>query len=231
MLMAVGCPWYRRSWIVGKWIEALLQWTDHVDIHLLFVTSDDDDREFLEAVTDMYGLSATVSTVPGPASAERDWHRQERIEYLAALRNRLVGHVRDLNPDLFLSLDSDILVPPWSEFGQLTETTYDVIAPLAYLSPAGDVITNAFVGRKGTHRRRVPAYAVNVPVDVVAAVKLIQPQVYEHVRYGYHRLGEDFYFSERLTDLGFRLGFTSTVKCKHVMKPEYLHVKDGRIGW
>lgn len=215
--------------MVGQWLRRILAWG--VDTQFVFVGSDSVDVQNLIDVCRRVGVDATIIAHPGKASRERNWGDRGRIEYLADLRNKLLEEVRALNPEWFLSLDSDILVPSWEEFSPLFESGFDVVSPLAYLSPSGNHITNAFTGGKGKVYRRIPDYVSLVPATVVCAVKLMNRKAVELAEYGFHHLGEDFYFSEHARSVGVTLGFDPSVRCKHVMSESALKEKDIRVGW
>lgn len=233
MKLLVGCPVYQRAWILERWLSLLSGWADHVDLQFAFVYtpgSDDTLRLISSART-----VALATEKEGTHSTLRNWGSKDRLETLASLRNTLLGLVRDVQPDLFLSLDSDILVPPWEVFSQLLEDfdTYDAVAPLVYLGKG--TITNAFYQRKENIQRRrvINLYDAVMPVDVICAAKLITPAVFndDSVSYGYHSAGEDIYWSLAAKRAGYRVALDPRVKMKHVMQQNDLDKVDERVGW
>lgn len=155
---------------------------------------------------------------------------------MAMLRNALLDVVRGEGPTSYFSLDSDVLAAPWESSRKLFEhleedPSIGAIAPLVYLG-AGD-IGNVFHWN-GQHTRRLTRkqrYGVVQPVGAIAAAKLMTGNAYNYGEYGYHQLGEDIYWSDRMRKLKVPLAHDSSVVFRHVMSPDNLHVKDTRVPW
>jgi hypothetical protein len=228
--VVVGCPVYEREWVLSAWFDALDDWRDHVDLHFRFVYTPGSDR----TETILRNRAENYLIFPyedGDHSTERNWGKRSRLETLAYMRNFLITQVRLDEPDWYLSLDSDILVSPWSESQALFDTLFDAVAPLVYLGP-GDV-SNAFMYQKD-HHRRIPdgrRYGVDQKVDVIAAAKLMKPKAYNGSFYGYDKYGEDFYWARQMREQGITLALNSSVKWKHVMDRDSLYRVDQRLGW
>lgn len=234
MKLVVGCPIYNRAWIFGRWLEHLNEWTQHgVSLHFVFVTNGTPDHD------DSLGLAfdlGRVDLIPGQAG-DRGWEKKERVELLAGARNalkRLARHeLGRIGGDYFLSLDSDILVSPWEESRVLFDDLQgkDAVSPLAYL---GERESNAFSfpvpGRPA--RRLKPLDALQHADVLCAAILMSRKLVLDpRVEYGYHPLGEDFFWSAQARANRYDLALDSRVKWKHVMQKEWLDTVDRRIGW
>ena len=239
MNLLVGCPVYERGWVLPRWFDHLAEWTQHVHVMFVFAYTpgSDDTMDIIEQKTREVDALWTYETVTeGNHSTQRNWGDRGRIETLAGLRNRLLGQARDIEPDYYLSLDSDILVPPWETFSLLFEglKQFDAVAPLVYLG--GGEISNVFYQRQRDIRRRVQKkqfYDTPQPVEIICAAKLMAPNLFndQRVQYGYHGAGEDIYWSQQATSYGHKLGFDTRVKTKHIMQPEQLDKEDPRVGW
>lgn len=235
MKLAVGCPIYERAWILPTWLKHLEPWSEHVDLTLVFVYTPGTDatRDLIEEVD--FAETSVVTMESGFHSTQRNWGNPRRIETLAMLRNRLLAQVTSLSPDLFLSLDSDILACSWDEFQTLIEDLghYDAVAPLVMLSKHG-TISNAFYDAPRRPRRRVKNfYDMVMPVDVICAAKLMHRGLFSDmsVMYGVHVAGEDIFWSNSAVEHGYSLALDPRVKMKHIMEPGQLDRVDARVGW
>lgn len=230
MKLAVGCPIYERAWILPTWLEHLKPWQDVVDLELVFVVTPGEDatEDIISAID--WAPVHTFEVLEGTHSKKRNWGDKARLETLVSLREALRREVAVHEPDIFFSLDSDILASPNLAYLIRDLEEYDAVAPLAYLSPTGDVITNAFYYDKHVPRR-VKVYDALQPAAILCAAVLMPPEVFATVAYEYDPLGEDIGWSRNAVDAGFSLGIDTEVKFKHIMSKENLHVTDKRIGW
>ena len=239
MNLLVGCPVYERGWVLPQWFDHLAEWTQHVSVSFVFAYTpgNDDTLEIIREKTHKVdALWHYITVTDGTHSTERNWGSKDRLVTLAYLRNRLLTEVRDIEPDYYLSLDSDILVPPWEQSSLLFEglLQFDAVAPLVHLG--GGDISNAFYQTARNHRRRVTRqqfYDTPQPVDIICASKLMAPRLFndERVHYGYHGAGEDIYWSAQATSYGYGLGLDTRIRTTHIMKPEQLDKEDIRLGW
>jgi hypothetical protein len=219
--------------VLNHWFDALEDWAPHLDIEYAFVYTPGSD-DTLDIISERAPNAHWSTYMAGDHSTKRNWGEESRLRTMADLRNELLKVVRGIEPDLFLSLDSDILVPPWFDarvlFDEFDDAPYDGVALLSYLGLGS--ITNAFY--EDRHRRtRAKVYDALAPVDIICASKLMSRELLmdERVAYGYHVAGEDLYWSKTATTYGYRLGLDSRVKCKHIMKPEQLERVDERVGF
>lgn len=234
--LIVGCPVYDRAWVLEDWFDRVQAWEKGVGgIHFVFALTPGTDDTY--GVISRRTSNATVIEVTeGMHSRDRDWNRVERVETMAATRNRLLKWVRHLmrvkGADGFLSLDSDILLPDWAQGERLMDNlrSKDAVSPLVYLGPG--MITNVFTDRGGVYRR-VRDNANTGSASILCAAILMSPQLVldEEVVYGFNRRGEDFAWSESARMAGHTLGYDFGVKCKHIMEPDQLERMDKRVGW
>ncbi len=235
MKLAIGCPIYERAWILPTWLDSIKEWqTDiaWVDIELVFVTTpgEDETADIIAGVD--WAPVHTYEMLEGTHSTERNWGHKERLNTMVALREALRREVAVIEPDLFFSLDSDI-IPHYEGLHPLTDAInegFDAVAALAYLSANGTHITNAFYMDRHVPRR-IKVYNALQPADVLCAAVLMTPEVFTSVPYEYDRLGEDIGWSRNAREAGFKLGIDTSVQFKHVMSEDRLHMTDDRIGW
>ncbi len=229
----VGCPVFERDWILERWFDHLEEWPLELGFVFAYTPGSDATLDIIQS----RAPGATIITVEdGDHSVERNWGVRSRLETLADMRNSILRTVRALGPDLYFSLDSDVLVAPWEETFTLFSSVrrggeYDAIAPLTYLG-AGDV-ANAFHWR-GDHLTRLDKkkrYDMPQTADVLCASILMNPTAYNAGTYGYDMLGEDIAWARSIRYEKVRLGFNSAVVYNHVMSRESLHVKDARVPW
>lgn len=230
-MIIVGCPVYERAWVLNAWFDHLDVACEGYDIEFVFAYTPgtDDTGEILIERGSQIGPTQVMIVTEGDHSTKRNWANQSRLETMAMLRNVLLDRVIELQPDCYLSLDSDILVPP-DIFPRLIAglNSYDAVAPLVFLGSGQ--ISNAFY-YQGHVRRRVQIYNALQVCDVICAAKLMSPEVYNNVRYGYHPQGEDIAFSDSAKAVGYGLGIDTSLRCKHIMRPDQLEKPDARVGW
>lgn len=227
MKVLVGCPVYQRGWILHQWFTHLK--APGVDISWVFVytPSDDGTLQIIERHTADADVEI-IEVTAGDHSIERNWSRESRIATMVELRNRLLEYAARKGLPYF-SLDSDILVPINWPFLVENLQEKDAVAPLAYL--AEGPVSNAFISVKPN--RRAPIYNTLQPVVAICAAKMMSYRIVAdpQVRYSLDPLGEDFAWSKAARTARYNLGFNSSIKCKHIMKPAQLSKIDQRIGW
>lgn len=144
------------------------------------------------------------------------WGNVSNLEKMVSLRNFLLEKVRELEPDLFLSLDSDILCHP-QQIKNLIETIshqFEAVGGKVYLAPGRDTPSWAYYNRTRGLMRHNADHVFRV--DVIMAVKLMLPAAY-HVDYEFDKDGEDIGWSLACADRGIQLGHDGRVTSKHVM--------------
>ena len=111
MRILVGCPISSdRDWVIREYrayLEAAADVAD-VEIDVLFLAYREDDPQWLR---DAYPSAHIEFTDLHSSPGDHHWS-QERYHHMAALRNELLTYVRDREPEIFFSLDSDILLHP-----------------------------------------------------------------------------------------------------------------------
>ncbi len=235
MLLIAGCPASGRSWVVKHWVSYLKRAAAYADIELLiFVVAPDDDEELIKALHEACHSSKVelvMATVDEPKRVddERVWN-MIRFEHMAYLRNTMLKTIRMLEPDLFLSIDSDILINRTllpTLIDGLAE--YDAIGGKVWLHPRDPNIVNYAKLSSFNSLQRTDSIG-QFRVDVLMALKLMKPNAY-WVDYKATSQGEDIGWSENARKAGLRLGWDGSIASKHIMTPGLLHEVDVRVGW
>ena len=203
-LVMVGCPIYNRAWILPKWLDALALQTNAADIALAFChTEGNDGTERIIAAeklrdrfryVDVYSFKGGVE-----GGKEHNWTDLDRLNTIAAKRNRLLDMARHSEAEFYLSLDSDVLVPE----GGL-QALLDTIqtAPAHAVCPKVWIWDAFFVAAKYDKSGKVaflPRKITGVhPVDIVTSgACLMKKEVFMNpsVQYGVAVLGADYAFA------------------------------------
>lgn len=235
MRIAIGCPVSARGWILRAWFAFVLQACHLAELEPVFVFAvspqDRDSRVVLEQAARKH-MVLVVDTDEEPRADVRDWGKPSRIAHLAAIRNELLGAVRKIEPEWFLSLDSDVLLHPWwlaTVWRAEHHLRFDALGGKCYMTRKGDSCPSwAMLGREGGLRRQEAIGCF--PVDVIMAIKLMSPAAYA-VDYKPHPQGEDIGWAINARAAGLKLGWYGDIASKHVMKPDLLEPVDERVGY
>lgn len=246
-MILVGCPVAKRDWVIAEYLEAACTALDHTGLDYAFVFLGDVVRDATfpvakEAIANR-NTSALFVQSHDDAPAERP-HAWKTTDYhrMADLRNQLLKAVREIEPEFFLSLDSDILLAPQTVV-QLLETSekFDAVGGKCYMSPPLRPKENRI---NLSVSARNPSYGKLKPngnfhrsdasgvfqVDILMAIKLMSPRAY-NIDYAYDHRGEDLGWSRKCREAGVTLGWDGRTANKHVWSPQRLGEVDERVGW
>lgn len=234
MNILVGCPLSRREWILPEWKRHTDIALEGHDVSFHFVTSRHDvlDLNYLEEWQQTDG-NVTWEFFPENRRADvRDW-RAERVRKMVELRNTLLETVREREPEIFFSLDSDILLHPEAVSSALElfrDPEVWAVGLKCFMTPEGfNYPSNAMNKMDGKGHARLKLSEA-LEVDIIMAAKLMKPDAY-NVNYCFQPFGEDGGWSDAVTEAGGKLMWDGRITNKHVMKPEYLDVVDPRAGF
>lgn len=234
MNIIIGCPFSDRTWILNRWLEHVNASFEKagIDPSFVFVVGSGNSKD-IDALSQIDN-----STIRVVSEAERldvrKWNHS-RYEHMAFLRNELLSIVREKNPDLFLSLDSDILLAP--------DAVNSAIEALEMHPDAWAVGMKCYMSQTSTvhpsmgiwsdlnriRYRRIDSSDI-MTVDIIMAAKLMKLQAY-NIDYIFHRNGEDLGWSSEIKSAGGKLIWDGRVTNKHVMGPKFLDVIDKRAGF
>lgn len=244
MRVVVGAPVRRREWAAETWMDHVAWATvdagikdDAVD--LVFVSHPEDPTNaLLKQSADLYGFRTHfIDDIEKPSHLKRSWG-PARLHTMVRVRNLLLEKVRELEPDLFLSLDSDIMLQK-SALRSMARLLASGGKPNCRPSATSHCV---FLDQLSTHFPNFAMLTSNgqmkrdyvggdlCNVHVIMAAKLMTPDAY-HVDYEYDARGEDIGWSLAVRRAGMHLGWTGKVISKHCMEPEDLYRVDRRVGY
>ena len=231
MKIVVGCPFSDRSWIFDRWmnhIQDAFSGLGH-DVSFVFV-GNQTDLAFLKNVEN----TVLVEFSEPERLDVRRWNHQ-RYEHMVLLRNELLGAVRKLGPDLFLSLDSDILLAPNAIQSAIEALSLHpnvwAVGLKCFMTPTSVSHPSMGIWVDNSHVRfRRNDVSDIATVDIIMAAKLMKPEAY-NVDYSFHKNGEDLGWSLNVKLAGGSFIWDGRVTNKHVMSPKFLDVVDRRAGF
>ena len=232
--LIVGCPVRKRNWILSDWFS-------HTDESCCragfspgytFVVGAD-DRDTIDLINSCFKSRPTLilTTAEPEREDKRAWSR-ERYTHMAVLRNKLFDLVKAWNPDLFLSLDSDILLHPDCVTNldeSMLHRGFDVVGGKTYMTPTGRSAPSYGKLNSLDNILRPDSDGV-FRVDVVMAIKLMKRCALNY-EYGMHRKGEDLFICEQWRKAGLKLGWDGRLTNKHMLNPSMMGVNDQRWTW
>jgi hypothetical protein len=226
--LIVGCPVSRREWILPTWFAHVRRAAETVGVapDFIFVCHPQDPS--WDCLLDQAPGCTIMPASFARGNDQRRWN-PERYHQMVDLRNKLLAGVRRAEPDLFLSLDSDILLHP-DQIKLMIECLdrFDAVGGRCYMTTTGTRFPSWGRLVKG-NLQRFDAEGT-FPVDVIMALKLMTPAAYA-VNYSLDLQGEDIGWSRNATAAGVRLGWDGRVAAKHVLAPHLLTPVDPRVGF
>jgi len=143
---------------------------------------------------------------------------------MVSLRNSILSKVREISPDYYFSLDSDIILTNPNTIRLLTshiDDGADAVSPLMFMTPVGTDYPSVMSWKKDEPNRayRESQYPLGsyFKSDVIMAAKMMSRSVYENVDYSVHRQGEDVGWSLSCKQKGYSLYSASYIYSVHVM--------------
>lgn len=245
--LAVGCPVRAREWILPAWFDYIETAVRNAGIdQLAYVFVGDRRDPSFDVIAERclgLGRSWFADFIDEDRIVdERTWDKEGRFERMAFLRNQLLAAVRELGPDAFWSVDSDILVHPQalaSAIGMLDR--FDAVGSRCYMTEKGIGAPSWGFWRPSSggllRFDDDPLVPVQCPADVIMAMKLMDPLAYA-VDYSGHHQGEDVSISRAWAAAGVKVGWDGTFCSKHVLctccehNPfDLIEAVDSRCGW
>lgn len=229
MKLMVGCPVAHREWILPAWLNHVSAAADVAGLEpeIVLLCSREDPS-----------WDCVAERAPGAMLLEAPFHRHRdarewgpvRYQQMVELRNQVLAAVRQAGADLFLSLDSDILLHP-DHLKLMIEDLdrFDAVGGRCYMTSSGTRFPSwARLSRSGGLQRTDSDGTF--AVDVIMACKLMTPAAYR-VDYRFDLQGEDIGWSTACTEQGLRLGWEGRRVSKHVLAPHLLTARDARVGF
>jgi hypothetical protein len=241
MDLVIGAPVLRREWILPRWFQHTEAACEKANLapHYLFVCDERDEgtKKIIVDTTRALNRGCHIIHVVEqrgiPEVFVRIWDHP-RYEWMVYLRNELLKGVRALDPELFLSLDTDILLHSdalVSMLDAMRTEEFDGVGGKAFLTPLGSgcwapTWANLTIEERLERDNR----DIVMQVDVIMAIKLMNRKLYNQ-DYQFHHQGEDIGFCKAAKKNGCYLGWDGRVTNRHVMTPEELSQVDQRCGF
>ena len=145
------------------------------------------------------------------------------------LRNSLLSKVRDINPNYFFSLDSDILLTNENTIELLiahVNAGADAVIPLMFITPINTMYPSImnWLKEPGGQAYRKEKYPLGeyFQSDVIMAAKMMSRDVYKNVDYSLHTHGEDLGLSGNAAKMGYKLYSASYLYAPHIMHKQMM---------
>lgn len=234
-MLIAGCPASGREWACKQWVAHLVraaEFAEREDLIVYMLIPEDDLRTSasIEEACHSYGVELILEHSAEPVVTERDWLTPGRYERMVTARNTMLTSVRLLSPDLFLSIDSDIMIGRRVLAGLIKDLDkFDAVAGKLWLSTNNKDIVNyaQLLPTGGLYRKDEDG---TFSVDVIMALKLMNREAY-WIDYEHDERGEDIGWSKSAKASGLKLGWDGSLISKHVMHPFLLEMVDKRVGW
>jgi hypothetical protein len=231
--LVIGCPIYKRDWIFPYWISCIEnQEIDLSKIGFVFETSSDDE-ETISLLTKYKNSRPNISVFEieirqeVPHFEHKDNSRVWSISKYANmvfLRNKLLEKVREINPDYFFSLDSDVLLTNSNTINYLVshiQDGADAVSPLMFMTPNDTLYPSVmnWLDQPGGQAYRKEKYPLGeyFQSDIIMAAKMMSKAAYSNVNYELHSQGEDLGWCANAARLNLKLYSASYIYAPHIM--------------
>lgn len=245
MKVLIGCPIYKRDWILHHWIKCILAQSVSIgDIGFVFEVSSEDEKTILILNTFKkleknipYFEIIVRDDIPHFEHIEngRNW-TLSKYENMVSLRNNLLLKAREVSPDYYFSLDSDILLENTGTIELLVahiKSGADAVSPLMFMTPVGTMYPSIMDWREDVKNKafRKIKYPIGeyFKSDVIMAAKMMSKKVYNNIDYVIHEQGEDVGWSYQCKLNDYRLYSASYIYAPHIMSTGMYqsYLKDG----
>lgn len=236
--LAIGCPIYKRDWIFPYWISCIEnQNIDFSRTAFVFEVSQNDSEtiemliKYRNARPDIPEFILDIKEdVPHFDHEEgtRTWSIS-KYQNMVNLRNSLLSRVRELNPNYFFSLDSDILLTNQNTIQLLiahVNSGADAVSPLMFMTPVDTMYPSVmnWINEPGGQAFRKESYPFGeyFESDVIMAAKMMSKDVYTNVNYSLHSQGEDLGWCGNAAKMGYKLYSASYIYAPHIMHKQMM---------
>lgn len=231
--LVIGCPIYKRDWIFPYWISCIEnQKLDLSKIGFVFEVSPDDEQT-ISMLTRYKNERPNIpifeidirNEIPHFEHKEnaRMWSIS-KYSNMVLLRNKLLEKVRQINPDYFFSLDSDVLVSNPNTINYLIahiQDGADAVSPLMFMTPSDTMYPSvmSWIKEPGEQAYRKESYPLGqyFQSDIIMAAKMMSKKVYQKVDYKIHSQGEDLGWCANAAILNMKLFSASYIYAPHIM--------------
>lgn len=238
MELLIGCPIYKRNWIFPYWISCIQnQGIDVSKVGFVFEASPDDEATLLM----LERFKNNNPSIPVfdinirediPHFAHEEGTRQwsiSKYENMVSLRNSLLSKVREIQPNYFYSLDSDILLTNPNTINFLIshiQSGADAVNTGMFMTPVSTMYPGVMTWFEDqtdkAYRKEQYPLGTYFKSDVIMAAKMMSKDVYNNVDYKVHAQGEDLGWSANAKNLGYNLYCASYIYTPHIMGTQML---------
>lgn len=243
MKIALGAPIGNdRGWVIPAWQERILAQTLRPSYYCFVFSPWEGGPPMVvpEGWESGFGeVLSRTSRLPFLPRAERnsDPTDPHRATHFSKLRNELRALFLQTDADVFVSLDTDILLDDPTTLERLVATIaegWDTASPVLFLHSAGEASEcyNAGYWSAGTpgDPRRIWYRAGNfeagrpapLKIDIPMAAVAIRRHVLGMCAYHPHECGEDLGFADALDQRGYRSAWLTDLRARHVWKASEL---------
>jgi len=231
--VVIGCPIYKRDWIFPYWISCIEnQEVDLSKVGFIFETSPDDE-ETISTLTRYKNARPHIpvfeieirNEIPHFEHKEnaRMWS-MSKYSNMVFLRNKLLQKVREINPEYFFSLDSDVLLTNSNTINYLVshiQDGADAVSPLMFMTPNDTMYPSImnWLNEPGGQAYRKEKYPLGqyFQSDIIMAAKMMSRKTYQTVDYELHSQGEDLGWCANAAKAGLKLFSASYIYAPHIM--------------
>lgn len=250
MKLIIGCPIYKRDWILPSWINCIINQSINMsDVGLIFETSPNDFATVNSLITwkkldkrfQIFEINER-NDIPHfeHENNGRQW-TMSKYHNMVSLRNSLLSSVRKYNPDFYLSLDSDVLLSNPNTIELLIahiKDGADAVSPLMFMTPNDSrfpsVMSWTNHDQNLGYRKEQYPLGEYFESDIIMAAKMMSKDVYSNVDYEFHKQGEDLGWCKNARDKGYKLYSASYIYAPHIMSKDiyynYLTNGDNRAN-
>lgn len=147
-----------------------------------------------------------------------------KYENMVSMRNSLLERVREISPDYYYSLDSDVLITNPSTINSLishVQSGADAVNSLMFMTPMGIMYPSVMdwiedSPEKGYRKTSYP-YGSYFKSDIIMAAKMMSRSTYEDVDYQVHPQGEDLGWCLNAKEKKKNLYCASYIYTPHIM--------------
>lgn len=238
MKLVIGCPIYKRDWILPLWAAAIeRQSVSLANIGFIFECAPEDNK----TISMLNEFSAQHKEIPHfelkirediphfeHAPNSRQW-TMSKYENMINLRNSLLSSVRSLQPQYYFSLDSDIIIKHPSTLELLMahiDDGADAVSPLMFMTPFDTRFPSIMTWKDNepnkAYRKDDYPLGTYFQADVIMAAKMMSKDVYSNVNYEFHSQGEDLGWCLNARAKGYKLYSASYIYAPHLMHENLL---------
>lgn len=208
MNIAVGCPVTNRAWILPQWFRyldlAFSKINKDPTYIILYGTSIDSTWKVLQSQLKNRN-HLLIPYEENPIDGFKRMWDLTRYHHMVDVRNALLREVRRYSPDLFLSIDSDILINPDLLVNLLESIeSADAVGGKVYMNRPPDKSAPSY-GKYNSMNNLIRHDSSGVfLVDAIMALKMMKPSAYS-VDYIPDKNGEDLGWSRSCREKGLVL--------------------------